>query len=297
MKTSTTKLLNDAMEFNTEVQEDNLNLQELCDSLCNTAEKYKNHVEICNHIKSIETDKDAPAICDEYVAWFRENEPSDSITLGLEQYDSLKPEEKATNLYTRIKVSNDSENNYFSNALLKMIDSSITDLNKKVTYPKVTNIKDIKTVMYNYHAVDNLSTTLSEMLNSICKIGLENLTYQQLRKKFSDLNDLNIAITNTYINTHDYTVMSIPCPKNQTIQNAELTVDKINEMSSMVNHIVSSENMDSLTNIKYSISKRLNTSKLDAIKSIHFISQIVMSIKNSILTLQNYQKALINELM
>ena len=297
MKDSTVTLLNDAMEFNTEVQEDNLNLQELCDKLCNRAEKYQNHVEICNHVKSIETSEEAASVCDEYVVWFRENEPEDTITNSLENYDSLSDVEKPTHLYTYVNKANKADNEFFSDALTAMLNSSITDLNKKVEFPKVVDLKDIATIMYNYHAIDNLTTTLSEMLNSICKLGCENLSYQQLRKKFSDINKINIAITNTYINTHDYTVMSIPCPKSQTIKDAELTVDRINEMNHMLNNVVSSENLKDLTTIKYNITKRLNSGKYDAIKSIHFISQVIMAIKNSTLTLQNYQKAFINELM
>ena len=92
--------------------------------------------------------------------------------------------------------------------------------------------------------------------------------------------------------------MNIPCPKNQSIEDAELTTDKVNEMNAMLNRIVSSENLKDLTAIKYSISNRLSKEdKTDAIKSIHFISQIVMAIKNSIITMQNYQKAFINELI
>lgn len=299
MKDSTINLLNNAMEFNTEVQEDNLNLQEQCDYLCNYVQELQSYIQLSKDIKRIEGTKNATSICDRCVDQLNNSTiVNDVVKQSLEQYSSLETLERPTYLYNKLNTYNKSSIDYIAKSLLNMLECSIADLDKKVSYPKVCNLTNKETVVYNYNAIDNITTTLSEMLSSICKLGCENLTYTQLRKKFADINDMNIAITNTYISTHDYTVMNIPCPKNQSIEDAELTTDKVNEMNAMLNRIVSSENLKDLTAIKYSISNRLSKEdKTDAIKSIHFISQIVMAIKNSIITIQNYQKAFINELI
>ena len=299
MKDSTVTLLNDAMEFNTEVQEDNLNLQEQCDHLCDYAQDLQGYIQLSKDIKRIEGTKNAIAVCDRCVEQLNHSSiVYDTVKQSLEEYSSLGELERPTYLYNKLNTFNKTSIDYIAKSLLNMLECSITDLDKKVTYPKVNGIKDTTAVVYNYHTVDNMTTTLSEMLTSICKLGCENLTYTQLRKKFADINDMNIAITNTYISSHDYTVINIPCPKNQSVKDAELTADRINEMNTMLNKVVSSENLKDLTKIKYSISNRLSKEdKIDAIKSIHFISQIVMAIKNSVITLQNYHKAFINELM
>ena len=299
MKDSTITLLNDAMEFNTEVQEDNLNLQEQCNQLCDYAFNLQKYIQLSNDIKRIEGTKDATAICDRCFNQLKDYSFTDEAVLkSLENYSSMEELERPTFFYNKLNTFNRNSIDYISKSLLNMIECSIADLDKKVTYPIVKELKDITTVVYNYHAIDNLTTTLSEMLTSICKLGCENLTYTQLKQKFSDINYVNIGITNTYINQNDYTEIGLPCPKNQSTKDAELTPSTVNEMSRLINTIVSSENLKDLAKIKYSISNRLSKEdKVDAIKSIHFISQIVMAIKNSVITLQNYHKVFFNELM
>lgn len=299
MKDSTVTLLNNAMEFNVEVQEDNLNLQEQCSKLCDYAFNLQKYIQLSKDIKRIEGTKDATSICDRCFDQLKDYSFTDEAVLkSLEGYSSMEALERPTFFYNKLSTFNKAGIDYLSQSLLNMLECSISDLDKKATYPTVKGLKDITAVMYNYHAVDNLTTTLSEMLTSICKLGCENLTYAQLKQKFMDINYVNIGITNTYIGPYDYTEIGLPCPKNQSVKDAELSESKVNEMSSMINKIVSSENLKDLTKVKYSISNRLaKEDKTDAIKSIHFISQIIMSIKNSVITLQNYHKALFNELM
>lgn len=298
MKQSTIEILDNAMSFNTEVQEDQLNLQEQCDALCSTASKLQDFIKLGHEVKEIEGNPNAASFCDACFEELKESNPDNPIIGNMSEFSSLEELERPTYFYHQIDSYNKATLNYISHTLLNMLECSIADLDSKIKYVDIKKLNDVKAVMYNYHAVDNITTTLSEILNSICKTGCENLTYKQLRKKFTDMNDINLAVLNTYISSHDYTAIKLPCPKNQTIKEAELTADRVNEMSKMVNTIVSDENLKDLTSIKYSISKRLsNEDKIDAIKAIHFISQIVMAVKNSVITLQNYHKAFINELM
>lgn len=293
MKQSTIDILNETMNFNTEVQEDQLNLQDQCQMLCHFTKELQCYIDLSKDIKEIEGTKDATSKCDKYVDSLKNTSMKDVI----KDYASLESLERPTYLYNQIKQSNKANIDRISNSLLNMLESSITDLNKKVNSKSVKKIDNIKTVTYNYNAIDNIATSLSEMLTNICKLGCENAGYKQLRSKFAEQSELNIVVLNTSINRYDYTSMQIPTPKFQSIEEAELSVGRINNISNILNNIVSSENIRDLNTIKYGIANRLlSDDKTDAIKSIHFISQIVMAIKNSIITLQNYHKALLNEI-
>ena len=75
-----------------------------------------------------------------------------------------------------------------------MLECSIADLNNKKQYKTLDEIPDSKTVVYNYHAIDNLTTTYNEILTSICKLGCEDLSYQQLHDKFMEDNELSMVL-------------------------------------------------------------------------------------------------------
>ena len=298
MKQSTIDLLNQAMHFNTEVQEDQLHLQEQCSDLLHSARELKRYSSLEGYIKKIEGTRKAISFCDDCAINLKESCLTDDILRqSIETYATLNDDDRPTYLVNQIHVVNTKTSDYLNRELLNMLECSIADLNNRKQYKTLDEIPDSKTVVYNYHAVDNLTTTYNEILTSICKLGCEDLSYQQLHDKFMEDNELSMVLGHVEIHEHDYTSIDLPSPTYQSNESAEIEVNQINEMSDRVNHVVLNQHLKDLSSIKYGISKRIQKYGYeDAVKSIHFISQIVMAIKNSVLTMQNYHAAYFNEI-
>lgn len=299
MKSSTVDILNETMRFNTNIQEDQLNLQVVCDKLNLKMQKLQLNCSIEKDIKESINDRNAITICNEYASLLSGSDFIESdIKASIEGYSRLQGTKRPSYLKNQLSIENRNAILDTIKELNDMLDASIKDLDNKTSYCTLDHFSTNKAIIYNYHTVDDMTYRLQSILNSICSLGVECLKYDDLKKRFLEDNDLHIALLNVIIGSHDYITMNIPTPTYQSVEKAELSEDGANEISSLVNSIVSSENLNALNTIKNSISERMQQDdKCDTVKSIHFISQVVMAVKNSILTVQNYHHALINELL
>lgn len=254
MKQSTLDLIDDAMAFNIEVQEDNLNLQEM---------KY--------HLLQMSTKLNG----------YSENtlNPALFVTKSYEEYTN------PNSLRKQISME-----------LLNMIDSSIVDLDKKINYPHFLTLDEQSAIMYNVNTIENIRESLREMLTSIGELGNEGITYVAMKNKFIEDNELNLILTGTHISDEDYVEMNIPQPRMQSTTTAGMDKNSLNNSSKLLNSIVDQDILKALGKTKYEISAKMAIAPDDAIKSAHFIAQVVMAIKNAAFLMKNYYNATLNEL-
>ena len=250
MKQSTIDMIDDAMAFNVEVQEDNLNLQEM-----------KQHLLQMSHDLNM----------------------------------SLDPAMEAMKVYQEYMDPNCLRKR-ISMELLSMIDSSIVDLDKTINYPHFVEVEDNSAIMYNIHTIENMKTSIREMLNSISNLGNSGITYTTMKNKFIEDNEMNLLLTGTRISDEDYVEMNIPQPKYQSTEEAGMTKDNLNNCGKLLNTIIDQELLQKLSKTKYEISAKMALAPDDAVKSAHFIAQMIMATKNAILLMKNYHNATLNEL-
>lgn len=180
--------------------------------------------------------------------------------------------------------------------VLDMIECSIVDLDKQVSYPHFLQVEDKDAIMYNYSTIWNMMTCFREMLGSLAQLSHQNLSYEQLREQFISGNEMNLMLTNTHISDADYVSMNVPQPKVQSAATAEMDKDHLNDASKFLNSMINHDVLTKLADVKYEISAKMASDPEDAIRSAHFISQMIMAIKNSILLMKNYHAATLNEL-
>jgi len=203
---------------------------------------------------------------------------------------------KTKSSYESVDVNFNAMMNKISMELLSMIDGSIADLDKQINYPHFLEVEDKTAIMYHHDTIWNMATCFREMLASIAHYGCSDINYKELKNKFMEENEMNMLLTNTMISDEDYVEMNIPQPKMQCTSDAGMTKDGLNECGKMLNCIVCQDILKELAATKYEVSAKMTSDREDAIKSAHFIAQIVMAIKNGIMLLQNYHNATLNEL-
>ena len=189
-----------------------------------------------------------------------------------------------------------SQKNAIGLEVLDMLECSIVDLDKQVSYPHFMTVEDKSAIMYNYSTIWNMMTCFREMLGSLAQLGNQNISYEELKEQFLASNEMNLMLTNTQISDSDYISMNVPHPKVQSTISADMNKEHLNDAGKFLNSMIDSDILSQLANTKYEITAKLESNREDAIKSAHFIAQMIMAIKNSILLMKNYHAATLNEL-
>lgn len=281
--------IENALEFNTEVQADHLSMQNTRDELLRLVKEQKTLATLISQVDQ--------KFCNDYADQYLEYP-------GMESFNLLQDDEKADRLKAVLRTRFDNNNIRIGREVNSMLEGSIADLNKTVTYPRIHPTTDKEKreegyisnrplFSYDYHAIENIATTLKEMLVSITDLASQGLSYQELKQQFVEKNELNMLLSNMVISDEDYVTMSIPSPK---IQYISISDKELNHIGPMINQITDSSVMDSVRDTKYNLVAMLSgNDPADAIKAAHLSAQIIMAIKNSVLLLREYHKVFIND--
>lgn len=277
MKQTTIDIIDRAMEFNTEIQEDNLNLQTQCGEM----------LRMCREMDRIATVN--AKVTDQNAA---ELGKMCEVT-SLESYSAA---EKKTQLQSCLKNQYKSIEADLAREMQYMINCSLADLNRPFDFLHFSEVTKKDAILFNYYTVESMSTCFSQMLQSLGYLGNQNVSYEEFKKRFMVENDLNLLLTGTTISDEDYVTIDIPQPRYQSTESAELDKEHLNAMGKLLNSIASEGLMKQLASAKYNFNSRLSTNRIDTIKTAHFFAQMIMAIKNSILLMKNYNTAALNEL-
>ena len=277
MKQTTFDIIDQAMGFNVEIQDDNLNLQASKGNLLRMSREMDRIATILNSV----TDKNAK----EY-----------GTVLQIQGLEAYSDEDSKVQLQNKLKEQYKSLETDISRKMLYMYNCGLADLNRKFNFTHFTDTVDKSAIMFNYYTVENLSTSFTNMLQSLSELGNSDLSYEDLREKFMNDNELDLLFTGTEISDEDYVTINPPQPRYQSTKDAELDKEHLNGMGKLLNSIATDDVMQKLAHAKYNYSARLLENRNDAIKSSHFISQMLMAIKNATLLLKNYNVATLNEL-
>ena len=282
LKESTEEILDAAMEFNTEVQADHLSMQNTCAELLRLCKEQNDIACVYRNIN--------PTTCDSCAEIYLE-------LPGMEGY-ALTQDVEARMSQLRVVLANKhvSMQRQIAQEVYAMLNGAISDLDKTEVYPRFHDIfNDQKdTLWLDYHAWENMSTTLKELLTSIAKIGSESLTYTDLKNKFLETNELNCLLTDLIITDDDYVTMNVKSPSVQKLVTSD---EEFNAIGPMLNSIADTQTLKDLASMKHQLMEKVNSADpYDGIKMAHFAAQVVMAVKNSVLLLRQYFKACVNEL-
>ena len=281
--------IENALEFNTEVQADHLSMQNTRDELLRLVKEQKTLSTLISQVDQ--------KFCNDYADQYLEYP-------GMESFNLLQDDEKADRLKAVLRTRFDNNSIRIGREVNSMLEGSVADLNKTVTYPRIHPVTDKEKraegymanrplFSYDYHAIENIATTLKEMLISITNLASQGLTYQELKQQFMEKNELNMLLSNMVISDEDYVTMNIPSPK---IQYITISDEELNNIGPMINQITDRSVMDSVRDTKYNLVAMLSgNNPADAIKAAHLSAQIIMAIKNSVLLLREYHKVFIND--
>ena len=290
MKPSTEALINDAMEMNTSIQEDNLTMLEIKNSLCNKARSVRTYKNIANTIKK--------SGLDNMTMWLLDHAYDFSNTLNI-QHDYNKPvtELMVKDILTKIDKYVDTTKKSIAMSLTNMVEASMKDLDKTEKFQKATHTPKVKFVAYNKTAVENLSVTLHNLFQEIGFMCTKNVSYKELRDTIKNDIDTNLHMLHTTISYEGYVSMNLPQPSLNYSSQMDWSVAGANMSSKYLNNITYEQMMNRLADLKLGIGSRINRSKnlVNDICCVHLIAQLIMSAKNTMMTMRNIHKATLNE--
>ena len=290
MKPSTEALINDAMSINASIQEDNLTMLEIKNALCKKARSVKTYKTIANTIKKNGLDN--------MTMWLLDHACNFSNTLNI-QHDYNKPvtELMVKDILGKIDRYVDTTKKTIAMSLTNMVEASMIDLDKTEKFPKAKTTPKVKFVAYDRMAVENLSITLHNLLQEIGFMCTKNISYRELRDTIKNDIDVNLHMLHTTISYEGYVSMDLPQPRLAYSSDMEWTKSGADKSSKYLNNITYEQMMNRLADLKLGIGERINKSKnlVNDICCVHLIAQLIMSAKNTMMTMRNIHKATLNE--
>ena len=282
LKESTEEILDNAMEFNTEVQADHLSMQNTCAELLRLCKEQNDMACVYRNIN--------PNTCDSCAEIYLE-------LPGMEGYALTQDvEARMSQLRDVLANKHASVQRQIAQEVYAMLNGAIADLDKTEVYPRFHDIftDEKETLCMDYHAWENTATTLKELLVSIAKVGSEAVSYMDLKNKFLQNSELNCLLTDLVITDDDYITMNVKGP---SVQKFTTSDEEFNAIGPMLNNIADAQILKDLADMKHRLMERVNSvDSYDGIKMAHFAAQVIMAVKNSVLLTRQYFKACVNEL-
>jgi len=294
MKASTESLINKAMEHNTDIQMDNLSMLEMCNSLCKRARTLKAIKGLESYIEKNKIDKMALEFLNATTDF------SNVLKIDATTFLNLSKEDQTALALNKIDEFESNEKYQITSTLFAMLEASTKDLDEIIEFDKVKKLKDSKLIVYSKEAIDNITASLKSIVQTISFEHSANHSYEGLANNLINKLDEPMSLVHTKISKEGFVTIDVPQPKYQSLKEASVTSTKdIDDMNATLNSLTYHEMNKRIYNLKMSMSSRVNGAKdlEDTIKYAHLISQLLMSVKNSIKLMQNYHKASINELI
>ena len=283
LKDTTEEILDEAMEFNTEVQADHLSMQNTCAELIRLAKEQSDIACVYRNIN----DKTCDSCAELYLELpgMEGYELTQDVVTRMEQLRNVLSE-KSSHIQRQI-----------AQEAYAMLNGAIADLDKVEIYPRIHNVFTEPKIMLgmDYYAWENQATTLKELLTSIASLAGTCISYEDLKLKFFEKSELNCLLAKMMVTDDDYITMNIVNPK---VDKFNLTDEQYNSIGPMLNSIADEATLKSLADMKHQIMHKINSADpVDGIKTAHFAAQVIMAVKNATILLRKYHKACTNEII